>query len=293
MDKPYHKFRALRNLLIVFILVGVACKKGDKVPAFVEVKNPSVSIVDPSVQGTSSSNITHAWVFANDQTYGPWELPARVPVLEKGNVNLKIIAGIERNGSSTDVVQHPFYKTYEVDRDLVDEGTIIIEPEFEYFTNLTYWIENFDQPGINLNTSPNSDTTFTALMDPSDNFEGDSRAIYLDDAHPFFEASTDQNFTVPSNSATILEMNYASDQTMLVGGYVEFNNQIIRQPLVFVAPSENDPDEVLWKKIYIDLSPLWANTLLSDREFFIAVTKDSSPSGYVYLDNLKIVHRTL
>lgn len=285
--------RSLRIPLLAILLVAVACKKGDKVPAYIEVKNPTVNITDPGLQGTASSNITHAWVFVNDQTYGPWELPARVPVLERGNVNVKIVAGIKRNGSSTDVVQYPFYATYEFDTELTDELVVAVEPEFEYFQNLTYWFENFDQAGINLQVSANSDTTFTALNDPADNFEDDSRAIYLDDAHPFFEAATDQNFEVPSNSATILEMDYASDQTMLVGAYIEIGGQVVRQPLVFVTPTDNAPGEVIWNKIYIDLSPIWSSTLLDDREFFIAVTKDTSPEGYVYLDNLKIVHRTL
>jgi len=287
------KFRILRNYLIALTLFGIACSKGDSVPAYIVVQNPSLTTRDfPVDEGTSSSDISYAWAFVNDQPYGPWELPARIPVLDLGDVEVKIIAGIERNGSTTDLLMYPFFATNTSDQSIEAGDEITIEPVYEYFENLTFWQDDFD--GGNLFTvAADSDTIF----EPSGamTFEGNnSGAIFLDNDRFFFEAQTNSDFDVPNNGPTFVELNYASDQTMLIGAYITFNNVTTRVPIAFITPSQQDDGTIPWKKIYIDMSPVWANSLLTDRELFIAVTKDStSPSGAVFIDNVKVVHREL
>src|SRR5690606_15588915 len=51
-------------------------------------------------QGTDDHKITHAWVYANDQFVGAYEVPALVPVLNQGNTEIKVSGGIEYNGIS-------------------------------------------------------------------------------------------------------------------------------------------------------------------------------------------------
>ena len=292
MLRPDQTFRTLRNSLFALVLLGVACTKGDKVPTYVVISNPTVVTQSfPVDEGTNSSNITHAWVFVNDKTYGPWQLPARVPVLEQGDVEIKVVAGIERNGLSTDIKQYPFYETYSTNVTLERGIDVNIEPVYNYFEDHDFWHDTFDSGNL-FSVSADSDTIFEVSGPMT--FEGNnSGAIFLGPDDVFFEAQTNQDFQVPSTSPTYVELNYAGDQTILVGAYVTFNNVEQRVPLVFINPTVLADGTMPWKKIYIDMSPAWSNPLLQDRELFVSVTKDFSPNGVVYLDNVKVVHREL
>lgn len=292
MYKPDQTFRALRNSIYALLLLGVSCTKGDKVPSYVVVSSPSLQTSTfPIDEGSNSQSITHAWVFVNDQTYGPWQLPARVPVLQQGEVEIKIVAGIERNGSSTDIKQYPFYDTYVQSATLNPGDQLFIEPEFKYFSGLEFWQDDFDSGNL-FTVASNSDTLIATSGAMT--FEGNnSGAIYLGPDDLFFEAQTEQDFIVPLSDPTYLELNYASDQTILVGAYVDGPLGVQRIPHVFISPSVQEDGTIPWKKIYIDMSDVWQSPLVSDRELFFAITKDSSPNGVVYLDNVKIIHRDI
>ena len=82
--------RTLGTLLIAVIFLG-SCTKGDKVPSYLIV--PSVDLSTSGLQGSNTKNITDTWVYVNDEFMGSWELPARIPVLKEGSVNVRVDAG--------------------------------------------------------------------------------------------------------------------------------------------------------------------------------------------------------
>ncbi len=283
----YHHETMIRALgyatATAFLLVS--CTKGDKVPSYLEV--PSVALLtDPLVEGTASHKVQEIYTFVDDKAVGAWEFPARIPVLASGTRNLKIIAGIHRNGIGTDRIQYPFYDTWSGSVDLALEGTATVIPQFMYFPDLYYWHEAFEDAGNKFTVNTLSDTTLNTITDPAHVFEGNaSAAFFLDTAHPFFLASTQEAFDAHVGPV-FLELDYKCDHRFLIGVYYTVNGQVVKEPYLFIAPNG-----LTWNKIYVDLSLLFNTAGVSDREFYVEAQLDpTATSAAIYLDNFKVVH---
>lgn len=282
-------FRALGSACALLLLL-VSCKKDDKVPSYVEVRDPSVS-ADPVTEGSSSSKITELWVYLDDEALGVWEPPAKVPMLASGTRNVQLIAGIRRNGISSDIIEYPFYDTWEMPVDLVLEQTTVVEPVFTYFSGLDIWIEAFEDPGYKFTVSTESDTTLYTETDPALVFEGNaSGAFYLDEQRPFFRCVTDEDFTVNGLGPVFLELDYRCDHRFLIGVYYDLAGIVVQEPYLFVAPTKRDDGGMPWNKIYVDLSPLFNQGAITNREFYIESQLDiGATSAEIYLDNIKLL----
>lgn len=280
--------RALGTASVLLFLVS--CRKGDRVPAYLKVDQ--VTVVPTSTQGSASHKVTALWVFSEDRAEGVWELPSRVPVLRSGTTGIKCIAGIRRNGISSDLIQYPFLATWSGSADLVPEAVTPVQPAFTYFDGLEFWIEAFEDPGYKFNVDATSDTTLLTLTDPVDVYEGNaSGAFFLDTQHPFFLCSTNEDFTVPGNGPVFLEMDYRCDHRFLIGTYYTFNGLVVKEPYLFVAPTMQDDGTLAWNKIYIDISARFNTSGITDKEFYIEAQLDQgATSGRVYLDNIKLIH---
>ena len=94
------------KLLSVFSLLFVlfACVKNNPDPSWVQIKawtleaNASLN----GEEGSLSHNFTHAWVYADGQLIGVFELPVKIPILDEGSSELKIFPVIEDNGIGID-----------------------------------------------------------------------------------------------------------------------------------------------------------------------------------------------
>ena len=131
------------------------------IPAFLTINDVSVNPT-PS-QGSSSDNITDVKVFINDQSLGSFELPTSIPIQNTGPVNLKVRAGIQKNGQSSDKDDYPFYTTYEVDTTFIPENEMVLNPEVNYFNSTifgTIWKGEDFESGVDFEYHSNSDTTF-------------------------------------------------------------------------------------------------------------------------------------
>ncbi|MCB0812610.1 MAG: hypothetical protein KDB87_05520 [Flavobacteriales bacterium] len=274
----------------VFLLSLPSCKKDDKVPSYLEVRDPSVS-ADPLTEGSSSSKITEVWVYVEDEALGVWEPPARVPILASGSQRVQVIAGIRRNGISSDIIQYPFYETWEAPLDLVLQQTTVVEPVFTYFDGLDFWIEAFEDPGYKFTVAAESDTTLYTETDAGLVFEGNaSGAFYLDQQRPFFRCVTDEDFTSNGTGPVFLELDYRCDHRFLIGVYYDFGGTVVQEPFLFVSSTKREDGGMPWNKIHVDLSSLFNQPGISDREFYIESQLDlDATSAEFYLDNIKLV----
>jgi hypothetical protein len=268
----------LANFLV---LILVSCTKGDKVPAYVQVDNIQVS-TDPVTQGSGSHRITEVWAFENDRALGVWEVPAEIPVLATGTNSVKMIAGNR--------IQYPFYATWSGTADLVPEGSTSIAPVFTYFDGLDFWIEAFEDPGYKFTVASQSDTTLLTITDPQFVFEGNaSGAFFLDQQHPYFQCFTQEEFTTNGTGPVFLELDYSCDVRFLIGVYYTVSGTVVKEPFLFIAPNSS-PGNQLWNKIYVDLSAQFNYGGVTNKEFYIEAQLDlSTPSGSVYLDNVKLI----
>ncbi len=289
---PDKMLRASRYALPVLCLL-VACSKGDKVPSYLDI--PSVQLVTTSQeQGSATSKVTDAWIYADGELLGVWELPARVPVLKEGPTDITVVPGVKRNGSYDDRLRYPYYEPWDGGVPLAKEAVTSISPTTTFFDQTTFWIEAFEDPGSLLNVTEASDTTlirYTPTNYPELSFvDGTACAGFvLDQAHPFIRLYTNVDFTA-NGGPVFLEMDFRSDMILTVGALYTFNAVPQVTPYVYLTETVQSDGSMTWNKIYIDLSPIYNQGGVGQRDFYIECTiPPGRIQGEVYFDNLKLL----
>jgi len=290
MRSPFRMNSTLPWYALMLVAMGTACTKGDKVPSYLEIS--SVSVTTTVLQGAPTSRITDVWVSVNDEFIGAWELPARIPALYEGPVQVRVVPAIKRNGMYDDRLRYPFLNPYIATVDLVKNASTSIAPVVSYIDAASFWIESFDDPGTLLNLSQNSDTIllrFTPTEHPEIVLDDTPcGGFVLDQERRYIRVYTEENFEV-FGGPVFLELDYRSDIQFTVGVQYAFAGMPNIQPYVYVAPTRIPSGETVWNKIHIDLSPVF-NTAITQRNFFIEASLPADrTSAAVYLENIKLV----
>ncbi len=278
-------------LLVLFFISFFlkSCSWFDKevqVPAYIYI--PAYTFEASSGEGTSSHNITDAWVYVNDQKIGAFELPAMIPVLESGDCNIKVYAGIKLNGTAATRAAYTFYNFFEQDVYLIPDSIISIAPHTTYLEGLTFeFIEDFETVGLVFEKTQNSDTTINKINDPVHVFEGTSSGeIALAGSIRNCMIKTIDHYELPKTGGfSFIELNCKGTIPFVVGVYANMVNFSTAHEIVYVTPSET------WKKLYINLTPTVSRHQSAlDFDIFIATgLSEEENSGKVWLDNIKLV----
>ena len=289
---------------MVWLLLSVAtssCEKfkGDQtIPSYISIdtfvleNNPLIE------EGTLSQDIHDIWVFVDDQTIGPFELPAIVPVLENGKHKLTVLPGILYSGMSGTRGPYPFMKPNIISEfDLFVDSVKKFTPVTSYIENTFFaWDEYFESPYISLQATNHSDTSLVFLEHvPADPLLGTASGIaYLNDSIRILECATNvssgEQIDLPGNGAPVfLELDYNINNPLVVGLFVyEFGNTITQHPVIVINPSDGK-----WKKMYINLSA--AISGFEQADFFnIFIRSDKTvggPDPIIMVDNFKLIYR--
>ena len=283
------------GLLILLAVCFLRCdliNPEEPLPAFLYIE-PFILQTDELVQGTDSEKITEVWVTVNDEFLGAYSLPATVPVLILGEVDLYLEAGIKDNGIGSTPEIYPFYQAYETSVTLMPEQTTTISPTTSYDRNTRFaLIEDFET-----GTSVFQDTLLGnsgMQVSSTNSFEGTySGKIQLTTDDPVIELASIGSFTDLTDLSPFvyLEVNYQSDAPVifgLAGGAGTSNPNIVFDPGFNPKAS--------WNKIYFNLSGLLA-TSPYDRHKLALRAYIPTENGQltlnnatVCLDNIKLVH---
>lgn len=283
-----------KNLLFVAIaFIGFqSCKifnPEDLVPSYIYVTD---LVVNPNNnQGTSSDNLTDAWVYINGNLIGTYELPSKIPVHVEGSYNLQIFAGMKSNGLTNIRIQNDFLNPFDTTMNSAPSRTDTITPVITYESSARFWIEDFEDPGVKFSTMPNSDTSLLITNNTSLVLEGNgSGIIQLGAGQSRFECRTSEttfdNF--PKQGAPIyIEVDYNSNEILTFGIYHNNNSSVlIKQEHINLFPTDGK-----WKKIYLSLTDLVSSQLnASEFELYIEVVKNRSSAPLVLIDNLKVIY---
>ena len=269
------------------MLVIVSCQKEDVdgIPAYVKINNITVIDTTTNRSDTDTStykNITDAWVYVNDKLQGVYELPAKFPVLEKGDTKIKVYAGIKNNGIAAERVIYPFYAAYTINTTLTIDSTTAINPIVSVKENISGKFDDFDP-----SYSFNFDSCFQVLTNgPYGNYGSlisDSTLIteinYKD--HPLSFENVPQQ-----GSPTYFELDYRSNTPFLIGMYINFpNSPTIEKGLVWINSKED------WNKIYIDLTQTISEAIGAESfSLFIKMQGDVDVLNKLDFDNIRIIH---
>lgn len=235
------------------------------------------------------------WVFADDQVIGSYDLPAEVPILLEGVTEIKVYAGIKRDGISSTRDIYPFYQVHIEDINLQPGSRDTIRPEYVYVENANIIsVDDFENANAFI-IDDSSEGAVIRTTDPALVFEGDGSVhLKLTEEENLIRVTTnEQQFELPSNRSAYLEMNYRCDNSMAMGlfssdGFSEDKNYVI-----ILTPTIDEDGEQYWNKIYVNLMDVITQTSIANSyEVFFESSRDIDNDSEinVYIDNIKIVY---
>ncbi|HXH19632.1 MAG TPA: hypothetical protein VNJ07_11180 [Chitinophagales bacterium] len=260
--------------MLFFLWTFSSCRE-EPVPSYINI--PSISLSTTTSQGSASSLITDAWVYADANLQGVYPLPVEFPFLAEGSARLIIFAGIKLNGISATRASYPLYSPDTIDIVLEAKITDTVFPAVRYSPAAVFnFIEDFE-----------NGSRFTHMQRiTSEVFEGVYSARLAADDSSEVIALPDAAYFIPFNtSAAFLEMDYKNNREFIVGIKAFFGTEGFSVFKLTVTTS-ND-----WNKLYVNFTPE-VNQLQADNyQIFFSAAPDAEPdSVHIFLDNLKLIH---
>lgn len=267
-----------RSYIIISFIFFFSCSKEEKIPAYIKINSIELN------ENHTTEKITDAWVYIENELQGVYELPAKFPVLETGNKEIRIRAGIKNNGIATSRIYYPFYASYIIENfNLIAEKEHTLSPVVNYVEEISFFLEDFEGVGLEIDTTNNSNINFIII-----NSNGNSYGYAeLHDSINNFEIATEELTNLPKNGAPVfLELDYKSNTEFLTGIYINEATIVIKENLVWVR----EKDE--WNKIYINLTPIISSyTNATSFKLFIKMERNFSIlENKIYFDNIKLVY---
>ncbi len=315
----YRKFTLYAFLVLaVFSVVFASCRKfegSQTIPAYIHIESIVVdSLSDYFTYGATTSKITDAWVYVDDDPVGCFELPATFPVLKHGPHKVTIYGGIMSNGIAAARAPYPFYKPqiYE-SLNLVEDSIINLQPVLNYYPIgggvEKGWMEDFETANTLLPVA-GSDTSIIRINGSeawhSSNSFYSGKIVLPPDSLDFTVATADEySFHTGYLQYCMVELDYNCNDAFFVGVMYYKNYQLVKHPLLRIQPTDtvNDMPQ-RWNKIYVNIGPIM-NENVTASYFKIYFTSDLSVAPvygepdyvqankqrYYYFDNLKLFYR--
>lgn len=260
----------------------------EQLPAYVYIDNFTFT-TSLDLQGYASSKLPDAWVYADNEFIGAFELPATIPILAEGETEIIVYPGIKENGISGTGMIYPFYNAYTITRNLTGGATDTILPATTYKNSsaITFlMLERFESS--NPFYSVISDAALTTTTDPLLVFEGNRSAIstMTGTVDTFYIQTSDPLIFPAIDHQLFLELDYKCDIPFNV--WIKCNTatgSALYDEVLTITSKEN------WNKIYVNLNPslqyFAANQPESYHLEFRAL--NTLDSATIMFDNIKII----
>jgi len=285
----------MRNLalltLVATILAG--CVKNNPDPSWLEV---TAWTLEDTI-GLDDRELTHdfsdAWVYVDDKLIGVFEVPFKIPLLLSGESKITLYPTIRNNGISAVKKIYPFVQPYTINATLVQNQTLTINPTTKYYPNTQFTHWDFEGPSSGFDHTPES----IAFLGTSNDsaimqwFNGNKFGRVDMDATFYYWQAFTQAVQIPQSGAEVyLELNYHNTVDVVTGVLALESSNVVSN--VNVQLNRQDPNEVVWKKIYIDLKTIVSGSTSANafQMSYEALLPDSLSAGQINLDNIKLVH---
>ncbi|NEN22197.1 hypothetical protein G3O08_01600 [Cryomorpha ignava] len=272
-----------RIYLIVCIGILTSCNIFDKeedIPSFILIS--AADLQTNAEQGANTNNIVDVTVFADNTFVGTFELPATVPIMQSGDVEIAVGAGIKNNGLSSDRRIYPFYDLNRRSITLIPDARIPISADtsitFQYYSEgLNFEIEDFELQGSTLSPS----TRNSAFINDIDVLH-----VLLTPDSNLFEVSSSWGLNnLPKGSSIYLEIDFKGTIPLEIGILTldPFPKKVFALGLL---PQEE------FTKVYVDLTDEIAREVSTTNfEIYLESELPAGSSGAeLYIDNLKFIY---
>ncbi|MCB0561074.1 MAG: hypothetical protein H6573_21435 [Lewinellaceae bacterium] len=268
----------------------------EDIPAYIYV--PDIELQTNNIsEGTNSEKITDVWLSLDGGFLGAYPLPALIPLLETGNRELILQAGIKDNGINSTPEIYPFYESLTYTQTLVSNEVDTIRPVTRYQDAAKFaFIENFERSAHLFQDVRRGQLSQIQLVTEGV-FEGSqSLRIRLDTSSSVVEVATNARYSELTKQSPLvyLEVNYRSDVPVVFGVIGHEANGLPSQGDIAFDPGFSPRED--WNKIYFNLSRMIIDV---NREEYQVVLQAFIPiengqltrnSAEVWLDNIKLVH---
>lgn len=282
----------------IFITSCHPFKGNQEIPAYLHV-DTFLLTTNYGIEGAASHKITDVAVYIDDDYQGYYEMPATIPILERGKHKLTLMAGIKLNGNSSTRTVNPFYVPYIIeDYEFTEKVVDTVTPSTHYYpidnSDIHFdWMEDFERQ-ISFETPAYSDTTITRTDRDTPEVwkdkEGNSHYsgyVWIEDTLTFMITSPKIYGLPDQGNSIFLELDYKCTDLFKVGLMAKIASEEMID-LVYVNPSEK------WNKIYINLGPNITDASSSNPEYFrvfISGATEKNTVAEYYFDNIKVVYR--
>jgi hypothetical protein len=286
------------SLSIFILLLEGACNLFDNkepIPAYIRITNIDLKTPSDNSQGTSSSNVTDAWVYINDNLQGVYPMPTRFPVLLSGEVNLSVRSGIIQNGIDATRIDYPFLNAWDTTIVLTEKTILSLKPRINGYKSGTVFhlLEDFEGLGLNFEKTSSSTNEILKTSSPDLVFEGNNCGKFeiINNSIDVTIATT-KLYDLPKQGASVfLELNYNINQAMEVGVMAQNGAQVKLSSVVGLRATNNDQGKSIWKKVYVDLTQAVSNETFASgyKIYFYAMQAEGISNPQFLIDNVKLI----
>ncbi|MBK9107733.1 MAG: hypothetical protein IPM92_04965 [Saprospiraceae bacterium] len=283
-------FQKRFTYFISFLVLYACDTEQEPAPAYLTVQDFSFQ-AKPG-EGTSRQNITDAWIYVNNQYVGAYELPATIPVLSSGLLEVLIQAGFRKNGRITSPSRYELLEPYQTTALFDPLETTQLAPSTAYQANLDFtFLEEFEGVHfLNIDRDGNSETKIL-LSTVEDAFEGlRSGVIELTKDRKSLLAVYDIEKVIPqSPDPIILELHFKADIPFSIG-FLGNKGALGEDYLINASllPKKE------WTKAYFDFRDIINDSNANGYRLAISANFQEDTAiaiQRILLDNIKVVHR--
>jgi len=322
-EKSMSKCGIYLFLLVLLSMTGCNKFKGDQeVPAYLRIDSITINPASAAAFGlTPTAKITDAWISIDGWNMGGYQLPARIPVLKRGEHEVRIQAGILVNNLSLRRGIYPFYSGVAFTVNFVEDSIINVTLKEDgtmqtsvslMASNKYIFNEDFERGGRHQFDTVASYGSVPLVIKPcnvvSEKFPAASTSQRLYEEYVgLIHLKKDDNCCImtketfskgsetalPSNVPLFVEIDYLTNNKFEVGIISTLNNKPTLHSVVVVGSQSKKDPHPQWSKIYVDLTNAITARLYEGADHFkilIRATLDEdNEDAYIYLDNIRVL----
>ncbi|MBO4481421.1 MAG: hypothetical protein J5719_02575, partial [Bacteroidales bacterium] len=305
--------RVLPLIILLCVILLSACKEPDLTPSYIEVAKEDVTMNmynfntlhntnfdEFELAAIADQDFADIWITADGNNMGTWELPCKLPLLDRDSVQLIMTPGILMNGMSTTRPKYPFVQAYKAKFFFEKENATRVQAHVQYYNNVYFpLIETFEGAGISFTKRDSTHVDFNRTTDPDLIYRNPlqpgalnmtSGVLTLADTITSFEVVSEELQLPGQGYPVFLEMDYKCDKEMYVGLLTHQTTSavVIHDPLVNIRPTDK------WKKIYINLTQCLGRRFTNAQSYQVIISsvkdKTDTNDANFYFDNIKVVY---
>lgn len=287
MTKNYT--RTLEFAILILLFQFTSCDlfpEEQNNPVFLEID--SIDLVTTNTEGSDSHNIRDAWISINGEELGVFELPTRVPILQEVPVDVRVFAGIRKDGIQSVPLEYPFFVPIDFNLDAEPGDVVSKQLSTNYSSDALFeFIDNMESSslfGINLDDFEGSEFRITADELNAGNNVGE---LFVNQDNPVCSVTTSAQFTTEdiTGKRPYLEVDYRGDAPLFIGTRTFEAGLIINEDIILLKPIEE------WNKLYLSLEgSVEGGETTSYQVYFKAdILGFEADSASAFIDNVKLI----